>query len=272
MELARSVTLPDFSAFHYVWRTVNGARFMDKVKAKVMFLNSFFAFYFRAWDQVAVYAYCVMSNHYHMIAELLNESRHMSRWAHSAHTSFAQKLNRSKRRKGPVGMGRFKSVVAESSEAIMHMMFYSDWNPVVAGLVLSPAQYKYSSYRFYAFGEVNQWSKHLTIPDWYTDLADTVEERQKIYQDLSFAWWELYGDKLKARMRKLQGVPAGTEAYLKKREDFLRKAANQARRGKWSRMEVNYLAAIALGREPNRVRPEVNKTRWKDAVPDRPPG
>lgn len=272
MELARSVTLPDYSAFHYVWRTVNGSKLISATREKVMFLNSFFAFYFRAWDQVAVYAYCVMSNHYHMIAELLNESRHMSRWAHSAHTSFAQKINRRRKRKGPVGMGRFKSVVAEGSEAIMHMMFYNDWNPVVAGMVKSPAQYKYSSYRFYAFGEVNQWTKHLTVPHWYTDLADTDEERQQLYQDLSFAWWELYGDKLKARMRKLQGIPAGTEKYLKNRENFLRMAANQARRGKWSRMEVNYLAAIAVGRQPNPVKPVVNTTRWEDPVPDRPPG
>ncbi len=267
MELARSVTLPDFSVFHYVWRTVDGKRFMNKAWGKIMFLNSFFAFYFRAWDQVAVYAYCVMSNHYHMVAELISEARHMSRWAHSSHTSFAQKVNRVLKRRGPVGMSRFKSVIAENTEALMHMMFYNDWNPVVAKIVISPAQYRYSSYRFYAFGERNKWTKHLTIPYWYTDLADNDADRQELYRELSYAWWELYGDKLKTRMRLAEGRYAGSDRFMKVREDFLRSAANQARRGKWSRMDVNYMAAISLGRQPDRVKPVVNKTRWKDSVP-----
>jgi len=267
MELARAVTLPDYSVFHYVWRTVNGKGFMRRALGKVMFLNSFFAFYFRAWDQVAVYAFCVMSNHYHMVAELMNEARHMSRWAHSSHTSFAQKINKVFKRRGPVGMSRFKSVIAENTEALMHMMFYNDWNPVVANIVRSPAQYRYSSYRFYAFGEKNEWTKHLTIPHWYTDLADNDAERREIYQELSFAWWELYGDKLKTRKRLAEGGYAGSDRYMQIRENFLRAAANHARRGKWTRMDVNYLAAISLSREPARVQPVVNTTRWKDPIP-----
>ncbi len=40
-----------------------------------------------------------------------------------------------------------------NSELMLQPVFYNDWNPVMAGICQHPADYRFSSYRFYAFGD-----------------------------------------------------------------------------------------------------------------------
>ena len=117
MHIARPLLLPEKSAFHYMWRCINGEFFMETEPMKAMFLNSFFKFMKRARGQVLLYSFCVMSNHFHMAAELLKDSTYMSWWARSGKSSFAQKLNKILGRRGPVGQDRPKTVVVEDKES-----------------------------------------------------------------------------------------------------------------------------------------------------------
>ena len=233
MRVKRSVALPPRSIFHYVWRTVAGAFFLETDKVKEMFLDSFFKFYKRCCGMVAVYSYCVMSNHFHKVAELLGDHKLMSKWAHAAHTSFSVKYNRMFKRRGPLGQDRFKSIVAEDDEAMMEMMFYGDWNPVEAAICNHPREYLFSSYRFYAYGEVNQWTRYLTRPQWYENLGETDELRRLRYIELCDAWWLEHGKgKRKENQIRFDYAPAfGSKPFVQERIAAIAGLASAIKRG-----------------------------------------
>jgi putative transposase len=242
MRVARHLQLPANSAFHYMWRCINGERFMDSGDMKERFMDSFFKFFKRARGKVLVFSFCVMSNHFHMAAELLSKSRYLSLWARAGNSSFAQKVNRLLKRRGPVGQDRPKTVVAEDAEAIKRIMFYHDWNPVEAGIVSHPREYRYSSYNYYAHGQESPWTKHLTEPQWYRNLAATPEERQDTYRELSEAYW---ADK-QARLKKKaadNGWGIGSERFVGNRTRLMKGIKRLQRRRDYPRKELTRMAA-----------------------------
>ena len=278
MRVKRSVALPERSIFHYVWRTVAGAFFLETEEVRRMFLNSVFKFYNRCSGMVATYSFCVLSNHFHMVAELLGDHKWMSKWAHAMHTSFAVKYNRMFKRRGPLGQDRFKSVIAEDDEAMMEMMFYGDWNPVEAGLCNHPREYAFSSYRFYAYGEVNNWTRYLTKPQWYINLADTDEERQRLYIELCDAWWKEHGKgKRKVNEIRFDYAPAfGTKSFVQERVAAIAALAQTIRRGPRTGSyadDIYELTEQVVRRAPGREPPVVttHKLEWKGPTEWEPP-
>jgi REP-associated tyrosine transposase len=125
-----------------------------------------------------------MSNHYHEASCLLEDSKHFSNWARSAHSSFGQSYNKKFGRRGPVAQDRPKTLVVQDQEGLKKLMFYHDWNPVRAGICQHPEEYEFSTYKYYAHGETNQWTEHITPPDWYIVLSDDPKERQAQYRNL----------------------------------------------------------------------------------------
>ncbi len=242
MRIARYLQLPAKSAFHYMWRCINGEMFMDSKQRKRMFLDSFFKFFKRARGKVLVYSFCVMSNHFHMAAELLAASRYLSLWARAGNSSFAQKVNRILKRRGPVGQDRPKTVVAEDAHALKRIMFYHDWNPVEAGIVDHPSKYEFSSYRYYAFGEENEWSKHLTPPQWYLDLGESSEARQVAYRRQCDEYW---ADKQARLAEKAadEGWGIGSGKFTTNRTRLMKAMQRQQRRGKIPRRLLKEMAA-----------------------------
>jgi len=226
-----------------MWRCINGEMFMKSPEMKEKFLDSFFKFFKRARGKVLVFSFCVMSNHFHMAAELLAKSKYLSLWARAGNSSFAQKLNRILKRRGPVGQDRPKTVVAEDAEAIMRIMFYHDWNPVEAGLCTHPREYNFSSYNYYAFGQGNRWTKHITEPQWYQDLSDTSEGRQAAYRKLCDAYW---ADK-QARLAKQaadEGWGIGSEKFVANRTRLMKSMKRLQRRRDYPRKELTRMATM----------------------------
>src|SRR5690606_30001750 len=68
----------------------------------------------------------------------------------------------------------------------MRVHFYIEANPIRAGLCKfeNLQTYKYSSYKFYAFGFEDEFTSVLTIPEWYLKLGKTAKERQRKYRAL----------------------------------------------------------------------------------------
>jgi len=240
MRIARRLVLPAKSIYHYMWRAINGKMVLKTKAMKRRFLESFFKFMKRARNKVPLHGFCVMSNHFHKAASLLEDSTHMSNWARSANSSFGQKYNRIQKRRGPVAQDRPKTIVVESQEALMRLMFYIDWNPVKAGMVTHPSEYEFSSYRYYAFGEVNEWTKHITPPQWYLDLGDTPEERQRIYRILCDEYNEK--DKLPSEEEVELGHAYGSTDFVDYRNRLMALVSRQQRRGKIPRKLLNRLA------------------------------
>ena len=244
MALTRSQVLPARSIFHGMWRTVAKQRFFGTELWKAALLTSLFNFFHRAQGKVALYSYCLMDNHYHIAAALLATNESFSAWVRAAHSSIAQKINRVLSRVGPVGAGRPKTVLVEDQEALMRVMFYIDYNPVRAGLVDHPGQWRYSSYSFYAYGRTNKYSKHLTRPRWYLDLGLTDKIRQRAYRKLSA---EYFNKKRYPSKEELEKIGVGSLAYTGRNRHFLRLLAHHLRKRTWHPRVLARMAGIVLG-------------------------
>jgi putative transposase len=93
-------------------------------------------------------AYCLMDNHYHLViytrlANLSALMRHINGIVTQSHN----------RRHGKVGhlfQGRFKAIVVDQDNYLLEVCRYVDLNPVRAGLVGSPGEWAWSSYRSHA--------------------------------------------------------------------------------------------------------------------------
>ena len=89
--------------------------------------------------------YTLMGNHVHVIAEMTeaNVSRGM-KWLLQC---YAQQFNKRHGRRGHLVQGRFGGQLISSDEYLKEVCRYVALNPVRAGLVKNPSDWKWSSYR-----------------------------------------------------------------------------------------------------------------------------
>lgn len=78
---------------------------------------------------VAVVAYVLMPNHFHLLVRPCSDDS-LSRYMHRLSTSFTMYFNARYGRSGSLFQGRFKAVVMESTEQLLHVSRYIHGNPV----------------------------------------------------------------------------------------------------------------------------------------------
>jgi REP element-mobilizing transposase RayT len=94
------------------------------------------------------HAYCLMPNHFHLIVRV-NELP-LPRAMQQLNSAYAQWFNWRHRRVGHVFQGRYKALLIENGEYFRRVLRYVARNPVRAGLVRHPADWRWSSYRMTA--------------------------------------------------------------------------------------------------------------------------
>jgi putative transposase len=97
--------------------------------------------------QLEVFAFCLMSNHYHIF--LRTPEGNLSPAFHWINAVYTQRFNRRHGRCGHVFQGRFKSVIVTRDAHWHQLSIYIHLNPVRAGVVTDPADHPWSSYRDY---------------------------------------------------------------------------------------------------------------------------
>lgn len=90
-------------------------------------------------------AWVLMSNHYHLLAQ--TPEPNLSRGMHWLNGRYAQWFNRRHGRSGHLFQGRFHGSLVEKESYLFSVARYVVLNPVRAGLVANPADWKWSSYR-----------------------------------------------------------------------------------------------------------------------------
>ena len=92
---------------------------------------------------VAVWAYCLMPNHVHLV--VVPSSEHgLARGIGEAHRRYTRRINFRKRWRGHLWQGRFSSFVCDEAH-LLAAVRYVETNPVRAGLCRRPWRYRWSS-------------------------------------------------------------------------------------------------------------------------------
>lgn len=95
----------------------------------------------------AIHAYCLMTNHIHLLIEERSES--IERTMKRIGVAYVSYYNKKYERLGPLFQGRFRSEPVDDAAYFIKLMAYIHLNPVKACLVTSPADYPWSSWNEY---------------------------------------------------------------------------------------------------------------------------
>jgi REP element-mobilizing transposase RayT len=95
-------------------------------------------------DGLTVFAWCVMSNHYHLAVRTGRVP--LWRSMRLVQGRFAVAHNRRSRQLGPVWQGRYKARLIEDQGYFEQLIAYIHLNPVTAGVVKDPSRYRWSGH------------------------------------------------------------------------------------------------------------------------------
>lgn len=153
------------------------------------------AFHFKSDEDFAVYLavvktiqekhgfklfnYKLMHSHVHLFLQP-SEKFPLERTLHWINSTYAHNSNLREKRKGHFWLERYKSIPVESDKYALDLMRYINRNAVRAGIVKRPEDWKWSGYRFYAFGEQNDLlQEHPT----YLGLSTNPEIRKRAFRE-----------------------------------------------------------------------------------------
>ena len=94
-------------------------------------------------EQVAIWAYCLMPNHVHLIV-VPQSAESLRRAIGEAHRRYTRRINFREGWPGHLWQGRFASFVMDEDH-LLTAARYVELNPVRAGLVQAPSRYRWSS-------------------------------------------------------------------------------------------------------------------------------
>jgi REP element-mobilizing transposase RayT len=92
-----------------------------------------------------LHAYCLMSNHYHLLIE--TGSPTLSRGMKLLNGTYSQTFNRRHRRVGHLFQGRYGAILVQKESYLLELSRYVVLNPVRARMVRKAVDWKWSSYR-----------------------------------------------------------------------------------------------------------------------------
>jgi putative transposase len=130
--------------------------------------------------EVAVWAYCLMPNHVHLVL-VPERAEGLCRAVGEAHRRYTRQVNFREEWRGHLGQGRFASFVMDEAH-LLAAARYVELNPVRAGLAEQPEDYPWSSAHAHLSGfddGLVQVAPLLgAVDDWASYLALDVEEAE----------------------------------------------------------------------------------------------
>ena len=197
-----------------------------------------------------VHAWCLMSNHYHLLIETPEANLVAGmRWLQS---TFANRFNRFRKENGHVFQGRYKAILLEGG-ALGPVCHYIHLNPVRAGLVPVERLESYESSSFRQLWRPRQrwkFGNYGTCLEGAGGLADTSKGRRMYRGYLGWLSENEAEQKRLAFEKMCRGWAKGTNEFkrevLDERRPFrvIESEAREARTMRWERSLERALACV----------------------------
>jgi REP element-mobilizing transposase RayT len=235
------------TTYHVVSRTaLDGFPLSEREKSLLLdIMQNLSAVYF-----CQVLGFCLMGNHFHLLVTMFPEDEitdesvaasfkrrygdeytlmpgqipfyrqkwtSLSEYVKEIKQTFTRIYNKRRGRKGTFWSERFKSLIVEKGETLINCLAYIDLNPVRAGLVDRPEDYRWSSlgYRFRASSKDGFLSWNLGLEEYN---VDNPKKRLRLYREFVYA----RGGVDTGKGKILQGVPLpeSVERFLQRTRFF----------------------------------------------------
>ena len=174
-----------------------------------------------------IHAHVLMTNHVHLLVTPA-AANDISSLFQGIGRHFVPYINNAYQRRGSLWEGRHKGHILETEAYFMICMRYIEMNPVRAGMVEHPGQYRWSSYAANAQGIDNAIIQPHEL---YLSLGKSSEARQAAYRGL-FAT-AINPDELDLIRACLHsGTPLGNDRFKKKIESVVGGTVGFSKRGR----------------------------------------
>ncbi len=131
-------------------------------------------------EAVDIIAYCLMPNHYHLLVGVNSDSVNLAGILQPFTVSYTKAINKRFGRVGALFQGRFKAILIDKNEYLIHLSRYLHMNPVNANLVASPEEWEFSSYQEYVGLRASTLVKSETVLSHFPS--------SQVYRDFTMAY------------------------------------------------------------------------------------
>ena len=199
----------------------------------VFFQEQDYTLYLEALQEAAathsclIHAYVLMTNHVHLLVTSERE-RSLPLMIQAMGRTYVQRLNARYNRTGTLWEGRYKAGLVQDDRYLLACQRYIELNPVRAGMVLAPGEYRYSSYAHHAIGTDDAL---VTSHACYLDLHIEPSARRQTYRAL---FNDTLTEELLARIRKSTnaGSVIGDSRFRGQIETMLSRTVPTGKRGR----------------------------------------
>ena len=166
---------------HFYNRVVHNELLFREDKDYIQFLLSFK----KSIEEIpsSVYAYCLMPNHFHFLLKQ-NSTIPLYKIFNKTLSSYVQKYNIKYSRKGSIFAHPLQSKLMVDDEQIITLCKYIHLNPVKAGLVNEPEEWKFSNYREWIGVRQGELFDDFILKNNFIDIADYIKSIKEFRQQI----------------------------------------------------------------------------------------
>ncbi|HYR34745.1 MAG TPA: transposase [Burkholderiales bacterium] len=175
----------------------------------------------------AIHAYVLMTNHVHLLVTP-SEAGAVGAMMQDVGRRYVRVLNSIHGRTGSLWEGRFKSSLIDSESYLLTCHRYIELNPVRAGMVEHPSEYRWSSHGHYGKALTNGV---ITEHPEYQRLGTTADERRAAFRSLCADPLQQHAiDRIRVAINTDSAL--GSESFMQHAEEQLGRSVRPPTRGR----------------------------------------
>ena len=161
--------------YHIYNRGINGCKIFMNDSNYDYFINLFFKY---LTPHLTVYAYCLLSNHFHFVVRIDTEHKIVSQKLSNFLNAYVKAFNKADNRTGSLFEKPFKRIKLHSEDYLINLIIYVNTNPLRHKITFEFENYLYSSYS----DIVNENSRFIKVNE-VLELFHDIENFKFIHQN-----------------------------------------------------------------------------------------